>query len=206
MSENEEQTVVDETKGQSETGTEGTDARKDDEDDLDTLLAQYEKEATSDDTSSKPGQSGEAQDPNRELMERLQALEESTARSETRADLDAAIKAVRGELDSEVFDDGFMETYLDSEARKDPRLSQAWANRHNNPKQFQKVVGSLAKSFEKRFGSLPNKEATEDREAVAAAVRGASTKSPEGRAPDYGNLSNDDFAAQVEKDHGFRPI
>lgn len=204
MSENEEQTVVEESKDQSKTGAEEQDARQDD-DDLDTLLAQYEKDTESE-ASSKPGKSGEAQDPNKELMDRLQALEESTARSETRADLNKTIESIRGDLDPETFDDQFMEAWLDGRARTDPRLSQAWADRHNNPKQFQKVVGSLAKDFEKKFNSLPNKEATEDREAVAAAVRGASTKSPEGKAPNYGGKSNQEFADDVEKEFGFRPI
>lgn len=204
MSETEEQAVVGETDDQPKVDTEVKDAQADDTDDLDKLLAEYEKSAGSDDTSSKPGESGEAQD--QDLRKEIESLRNDFARMSTQEDLSKAVKAVRGDLDPEAFDDKFMELWLDRQAIEDPRLQQAWANRQNNPKQFEKVLSSLNKNFTKKFGSLPSKEMTDDREAVAQAVRGASTKAPEGKAPEYGSKSDQEFAADVEKTYGFRPL
>ena len=198
-----EQTVVTETDVPAEPASEVNDARADDTDDLDSLLAQYEKEAVSE-TSSTPGQTGEAQD--QQLAGKIDALEQSLVQMASKADMDATINAIRGDLDPEVFDDVFVEAWLNAQATTDPRLATAWTNRQNNPKQFAKVKAELGRNFSKKFTSLPNKEATDDREVVAAAVRGASTKAPEGKTPDYSGLSDQEYASQVEKEHGFRPI
>ena len=99
-----------------------------------------------------------------------------------------------------------MEAWLDAQARSDPRLAAAWSQRHANPKQFQKVVTGLSQSFAKKYGKLPDKQATEDREAVTAAVRGASTRAPEGKAPDYSGKSDAEFREDVRKNYGFNPI
>jgi hypothetical protein len=57
----------------------------------------------------------------------------------------------------------------------------------------------LGKSFAKKFSKMPDKQATEDRETVAAAVRGASTRAPEGKAPNFAAMSDNDFQAEKDK-------
>lgn len=206
MAEDDKQTVVKETDGQTEkTGAEATDART--EDDLDSLLREFETEAKPPEKKSSATperKSDAATDPN--LAEDVKSLKSELARMSSQKDMDATIKTIRGDLDPEVFDDAFMEAWLDTQARNDPRLQRAWSERHANPKQFARVTSELGKNFSKRFSSLPNKEATEDREAVTAAVRGASNKAPEGKPPEYGNLSDSEFAQEIEKTHGFRPF
>lgn len=201
---NTEQPVTDQTKTPAAPGAEGAaDARNNDGDDLDTLLASFD-----DQTKPKPKSGSDAATaPAREQQSGTathdpQQTHDPVAREYIfRQDMDKTIKNVRGDLDAEFFDDTFVESWIDAQARQDPRLHQAWLNRQANPKQFQKVVETLGRNFAKKYSKLPDKGVTEDREAVSNAVRGASTKAPEGKAPDYSRLSNNEF--QAEKDRLF---
>ena len=202
MAENQEQPVVDDAEVQAKPEAEVQNAQTEAPDELDKLLQQYAEESKPEATT-QPEQTGDAND---HLLQRIDALESDLTRFKSGADMQDTIKAIRGELDEEVFDDDLIEGWLDKQAQKDPRLTRAWANRHNDPKAFDKVKASLGQAFSQKFANMPNKEATEDREAVAAAVRGTSTKTPEGKAPDYSGDSDQSFAEKVEKQFGFRPI
>lgn len=203
MAETAKQPVVTETKEPTKSAPEATDARKA-EPSLDDLLAEFgtkTREAAKPSTpETKPAT---ATDPN--LVEQVNTLSHEFARYASRADMDATIKAIRGDLDPEVFDDVLVESWLDSQARQDPRLTQAWLERREKPKQFEKVRAELGRSFGKKFSKLPDKAATEDREAVTAAVRGASTKAPEDRPPSYGSMSNQQVREDIEKRYGYTP-
>ena len=52
----------------------------------------------------------------------------------------------------------------------------------NDPAGWNKILSATAREFSKEFTSPADKDLTEDREAIAAAVRNASSKTPE--APD----------------------
>lgn len=202
MAENQEQPVVDDVEGGAKPDAETKNAQTDAPDELDKLLQQYAEESKPEATT-QPEQTGDAND---QLLQRIDALENEVTRVKSGADMQETIEAIRGELDPEVFDNDLIEGWLDKQAQKDPRLTKAWANRHNDPKAFDKVKASLGQAFASKFAKMPNKEATEDREAVAAAVRGTSTKTSEGKAPDYSGDSDQEFSSKVEKEFGFRPI
>lgn len=174
-------------------------------DDLDTLLSQYETETAPKPSTPDPKpeqKASTAQDP--DILEvKAQLAELSNDRF--RGDMDKTIAKVRGELDAQFYDDEFVEAYVDSQARKDPRLQKAWQDRRANPKQFDRVITELGRNFSKKYGKLPDKAATEDRETVAAAVRGASTRAPEGKAPDFSGMSNPEYRKTIEKEYGFDP-
>ena len=140
------------------------------DDDLDTLLSQFDQETnqTTDETSAK----GEQPD---ETTKRLQQLEERVAEDEYRKDITNVIQEVRGGLPEEVLDDTMIEGWLDAAARKDTRLRNAWLARKQKPEDFDKVKQSLAKDFQKKFGPYFQDS---DKEAVASAVRSAS-KAPQ---------------------------
>lgn len=199
------QPVTDQTKTPVTPGAEGAaDARNDDGDDLDTLLASFD-----DQTKPKPKSGSDAattparEQPAGTVTHEPQQTTDPVAREYIfRQDMDKTIKNVRGDLDAEFFDDTFVESWIDAQARQDPRLHQAWLNRQANPKQFQKVVETLGRNFSKKYGKLPDKGATEDREAVSNAVRGASTRAPEGQAPDFSRMSNNEFAAAKDRMFG----
>ena len=212
-----EQAVVEEADAKAKPLVEDTSAREND--DLDKLLNDYEKpkeEAKADSEGSpkpKPGPKPDAgSDLGKEVLDKLNTWEqERKAEREAesgrvyRADMDKTIKEVRGDLDPNVFDDVLVESWMDAEARADRRLAQAWLERHGDPKRFQRVVEGLGRKFAKKFESLPDRNATEDREAVTAAVRGASPKAPENKPPDFKGMTNNEFSDHVAKEFGFRP-
>lgn len=195
------QTAIDATNAPAQQGaTDTASARTTDTgDNLDSLLKEFETQQAPASETTQPArteqQAGtatntpQAQDPvAREYIFRL--------------DMEKTIKNVRGDLDAEYFDDSFVESWIDGQARKDPRLATAWTNRHSQPKQFEKVVGQLGREFAKKYGKLPDKAATEDREAVTHAVRGASQRAPEGQAPNFSSMSHNEFAAAKAKMFG----
>ncbi len=197
------QAVVDDTKGQATPGAAGTDARK--PDDLEALLAEF----TAGTADKAPAPKPETKTDTAATTapdKRLEAIEARLARQQVETDLKPVIAKLKGSMPEGFFDDTEIEDYLAARAQRDPRLASAWQNRHDNPAAWGKVVDALGQQMAKKFASLPDKGATEDRAAVTAAVRGASTKAPEGKVPDYSRLSNAEYAEKVEKEFGFRPL
>jgi hypothetical protein len=203
MAENDKPTVVTETDTQAKPETEATDARTGDE--LDALLREFETQAKPETTPSKPETKPDATSENGS-QKRLDALEQQLTDWRFQQDIKPVIDKVRGDIDPAIYDDDDVRDWIDRQAKADPRLAQAWLDRHKDPAKFGRVVEGLGKKLSARFSKLPDKQATEDREAVTAAVRGASNRAPEGKAPSYGGLSDNAFAEQVEKEHGFRPL
>jgi hypothetical protein len=69
-------------------------------------------------------------------------------------------------------------------------------------------VNGLSRECQKEFadiGRKPDAATTEDREAVSAAVRGASTAPPPTKAPDVSKLSNDELRKQTQEKYGYTP-
>lgn len=197
MSEENTQPVVTEPNVPAQPGTEAPIARTDD--DLDALLKEFDTETKSPEPAKPATAAPAAIDPavaNETVLSEAKFIRQERFQK----DMDETIKKVRGDLPEELFDGPLVQAWIDSQATKDPRLAQAWANRNADPKKFGQVVTELGKRFSK-YGKLPDKQATEDREAVTAAVRGASTRAPEGKAPNYAGMTNADFAA--EKDRAF---
>lgn len=187
------QPVVDDTKAPAQPGAAENNAPEK-TDDLDTLLDQFKPAETRAPDTPKPEQTGAEHDQKAASSEVLQARDE-IRRDRFERDMKATIDDVRGDLP---FDDDFMRAWIDSRAAKDSRLADAWVNRASNPAAFKKVVSALGREFAK-YGKVPDKNATDDREAVTAAVRGASTKAPEGKAPDYSRMSDAELAKEKER-------
>ena len=201
------QAVVDDADTRAVPGSEADSARKDDVPDLDALLAEFDKEAKPV-VSPSPVAGADTQPDVKALAARLQSIEGAVQRVsqfEFRRDMDELVKSVRGDLDPEVFDSDIVEAWIDGLARKDPRLQRAWLEREANPRQFNSIKESLGKSFRKKFDKLPDRNVTEDREAVTAAVRGASTRAPEDKPTNYSGMSNAEYRKKVREEHGFDP-
>jgi len=200
------QAAVEVTEAQAKPAAEAANAR-DEGDDLDKILSSYDEQVGKPaEGAAKPTPEQKPGAVNDQLVTEVRGALAEINQVRYRQDMDGMIKAVRGDVNSDIADDTLVEAWLDAQARQDPRLQRAWLDRVSNPKQFQKVQQQLAKGFQSKFSKLPDKQATDDREAVAAAVRGTSTKAPEGKAPNYSRLGNNEFAEQIEKDFGFRPL
>lgn len=191
------QTVVDETKTSAQPEAK-VDGARNDGDDLDTLLAQFNQETTKPTPVSPPVEQQQtkpapAQDPN--LARVLHRIE--------RDDISSLVKEVKGDLDH---DDEMVEAWIDTRARKDVRLQRAWLERDVNPQAFQRIAKELGREFAKRNSRKIDPQATEDREAVAAAVRGASSnRAPESAPPNYGKMTSIDYRKSVMEQFGFDP-
>jgi hypothetical protein len=95
--------------------------------------------------------------------------------------------------------------WLDQMAREIPEAAASWQNRHNNPRQWAKWERYLSRAVEAEFKSPVDPVATDDRDAVAAAVRGASTKVTAEPPPSFGHMSNSEFRKSVREKYGFDP-
>jgi hypothetical protein len=178
---------------------------QDDAGDLDTLLKVYDEKVTAPAATATTPEPKPGTDPDlKTLADRLKRVDSLVTEANNlqfKRDMTDTVKTIRGDLDPTVFDDDLVEAFLNGKAKQDDRLAQAWLDRHAKPKQFEQVKTALAKDFAKKFSKMPDKAVTEDRELVSAAVRGASTRAPEGRPPEFGKMSNSDF--QKEKDKLF---
>lgn len=197
MSEDTTQPVVDEAQASAKPDA-TVDSARNDGTDLDSLLAQFEQQA--------PPKTEPVSPPEQQQQPARSQVDPNVSRLLSRfdrEDLEKLVKEVRGDLD---FDDDLVEAWIDTQARKDNRLQRAWLERESNPKAFGQIAKELSKSFAKRTAKRPDPALTEDREAVVAAVRGASTnRAPESSPPAFGGLSNVDFRKEVRDRYGFDP-
>jgi hypothetical protein len=199
------QAVVDAVDTQPKAGSEANDARTGD--DLDALLDQF-KQQTAPAPTPPPAPAAAPTPELKDLEARFQAVEgvaKQLSDQKFKSDITQTVKNVRGEIPADVIPDDVVEAWLDAQARKDPRLQKAWLERDNSPEQFNRITAELGKKFAKNFAKMPDRAATEDREAVTAAVRGASTKAPADPPPNYANSSNTDFRKDVQAKYGFDP-
>lgn len=200
------QTVVDDkTKAQPEAAAAGTDAPK--ADDLDSLLAEFAAQTKPAATATKPETTTETTSaPAASTDKRIEAIERRYAEEAVARDLRPVIEKIKGKVPEGFFEDTEIEDWVAARAQRDPRLANAWMNRHQNPTAWGKVVDAIGEQMAAKFKKLPDRGATEDRAAVTAAVRGASKQAPEGKAPDYSRKSDAEFAKDVEEKYGFRPL
>lgn len=204
MSEDNTQTVVDDTKASAKPDAAADNARVE-TDDLDTLLSQFDEGGEgSTDTKPKPDKTSETTvDP--AVKQRLDQLEKKLADDEFQKQITPVIQKVRGDISPDVLDDSEVLDWMEGRAKRDPRLRAAWIDRSKNPKAWDKVVDALGRELHKKFTKLPDAHATEDRAAVAASVRGASTQAPEGKAPDFSQMPTNEYREEHKKLYGYYP-
>jgi hypothetical protein len=172
-------------------------------DDLDAALKEFDTATT---TSSPPEPKPTTttnDDPG--LAARLATLERERADERFRSAITPIVQKVRGDVPPDVFDDDEVIAWMDARAKKDPRLQSAWTNRDKNPAAWDRVVENLGREFGKKFTPRVDESVTADRHAVTAAVRGASNRAPEGKAPDYAGMSNAEFREAHKRDYGYYP-
>lgn len=208
MTDQTQQAVVDKPDAAASPAAEGTSARTDG-DDLDTLLKQFDQSTQRPAAPvSPPAQAAAPTTDMTSLLAEVQAIKAGQTELQNRKfkeDMEVTVKDIRGDLDPDVFDNSLMESWLDREARLDPRLQRAWLQKESDPATFNRVKAELGKRFHKQFSKLVDKQATEDRMAVTQAVRGASTRAPVEQPANYGRKSNAEFRQDVIDKYGFDP-
>lgn len=100
-----------------------------------------------------------------------------------------------------------VEIFLGRLAKDNPALNEVYANRHRDPAAWTKTERALRHEVTKRFGKAVDKQATESRDAVSAAVRSASTAAPakDLTDDDVQKMSKDDFDA-LQRKLGVTPV
>lgn len=140
------------------------------------------------------------------LQNSVQALYEHQRQQQDQKDLDRVVESADALLRDAGLAVGkdFARRWLLAEAQLDQNLVAAFDARNQSPqheryykKQEQKALQRLIDAAKRE----PDQEATANRMAVAAAVRGTSTKMPELKPPRYGDMTDAEFNAEKKK-HG----
>lgn len=188
--------------------------------DLDALLAQYDESVKPADAAAQPAAANPASEQTQEndLTARIRSLvehqerqrqldEANEAKRQSEAikqAVDDAAKVVRGDLPDDVASDRLARAWLKDAADNDPRIQAAFKDREKNPEGWNKILTSLSREFAKEM-KRPDQAATEDREAVTAAVRGASSNAPAVKEPDVAHASDSDLRKQTQEKYGYTP-
>lgn len=192
------QPVVDETQASAKPDAK-VDSARNDGNDLDTLLAQYDKETTKPDPVSPPVQQQQTKPETTQSDPLVQRLYNRFEKE----DLGNLVSQVKGDIDE---DPDIVEAWIDARARKDHRLQRAWLERDQNPENFKRIAKELGREFAKRASKRVDPQVTEDVNAVAAAVRGASTnRAPETAPPNYSRMNHAEYRQSVIEQYGYDP-
>jgi hypothetical protein len=135
----------------------------------------------------------------------LSTYEMQRQEEQTKKDLADIVREVRGDLNSEFFDDGMVQAWIDNQARADTKLQAMWLNRSNEPAALRAAVGKMAKDFYKKYSQMPDPGASLDRESVTAAMMRGMAKAPVDPPPNYSRSSNREFSRDVQSKYGFDP-
>lgn len=182
------QTVASESDTKATPGNEDKGAQ---EPSIDELLKQFE-------TDTKPEQKSTdlKADDIKEVVDYVREDREEKTRERTNADISSAVKAVKGDLD---VDDDLVEGMLWRKASKDQRFLRAFQLRHENPSTWADMQKAMNRELAGKITAKPDQNLTDDRAAVEAAVRSASTGSTEEPLPDLGSMTDAEFDAAQRK-------
>lgn len=206
MSEQDKQPVATEADTQAKPASEADSARTQG-DDIETFLSQFDS-ATKPAPQPNPPAKAETTQPENVSIDEIRAMRaefQQVAQDRFKREISETVKDIRGDVDPEVVDDEMVEAWLDAKARKDPRLAQAFANKANKPREWSQIKSALGREFKKKWDKIPDRAVTEDREAVAAAVRGASTKASPEPPANLGGMSTAEYRQHVRQQYGFDP-
>jgi hypothetical protein len=175
------------------------------EDGLDELLKEFDakKEASPQKEPDKTPEPKATEVPIEVLATLEKRLNDYEAK-QTRRELENLFDRITVGVQADSLD---AEAFLNAKALRDPRINQAYIQREANPKRWDKVEAELYKEFSKRFGKKVDKQVTESRDAVAAAVRSASTAAPQRDITqrDIETMSKSDFDDMSRK-LGITPV
>ena len=163
-------------------------------DDLDSLLAEFDKGVSAVDTSNE-STSSENQPEWRHLEQSVEDLQHQSYRR----GIDDSVSKMKSHGGISHVGNTAIEGYMEQRARMDPRITQAFMQREKNPVAWEKVLGSLAQDYSKEIRQ-PDAQVTEDQKAMRAAVESQpDTAEPEFKSVrDLNNMNDSEFALYKE--------
>ena len=164
--------------------------------DLDALLSDFEAQ-----TKPQPAPQAAPTTPSPEwqrLQSEIDSLKRERLIERERTDVAKVISELKGDAQ---IPDYAVRGWLSTMAESDPRINSIWEQRDSNPQAAKKLVAGLKAKFaaEQAKNKPVDADATSDKLAVAAAVRGTSTKAPEEPKKNYGAMNNAEFRQELSK-------
>ena len=156
-------------------------------DDLDSLLNEFTEETKSEQTIN----------PNdvKEAVGWINEQRQQTANEAEQTAINSATETIKeqlGDLDIPLTD-GMIRGMLEDNARRDPKIRDAFAQRQKNPQAWSEALKRASKNIKEDLSI--DQKATSDREAIASAVHSASTQQPTPDTPvDLNTMSDSKFA------------
>lgn len=193
----EDKDVAAASEDQSQTDTEDRSAQ----DDLDSILAEYDSEAQTQPSQDDKAEKKDASDDGK-LDKVLSSIEEWEKKEQARAyreAMDESINAIKGE-DLEL-DNELIEGWLNYKASQDSRISQAYVDRHNKPQVWNRTLKALRNELVNKSSKV-DKDATSDSEAIASSMRSASSSKSEQKTiskEDLDKMSDKEFFEAYER-------
>lgn len=203
-----EQTAVAEDTKAASTESDVKDSGAAQDDGLDDLLKEFDERrpsTTKEDATTKSEPTTDTSKPlDVAALETLEKELRDVQAREARRELEKVFSNLSEGVEADAID---AESFLNAQAIRDPRLNQAYANRQSNPKAWDKVLGVLRQDFAKRYGKKVDKQVTASKDAVASAVRSASTAAPQTDVTDKDiqRMSKDEFDA-LQRKMGVTPV
>lgn len=192
----EQQAVASEADAGTQSQTEDSGALED----VDTLLNEWESNADSaTESSASPDSRTEAEtkgeqsdDETKALLNELRQERDERIRQQTEEDVQKAVGTIKEGLETDV-PDKLIEGYLYREAAKDSRFLAAFQSRHKEPEKWNRLLKAMSGNVNKQLSGQVDQSMTDDRDAVASAVRSAQ------KAPAQGEgYSNKDLAGMSD--------
>lgn len=176
------------------------------DDGLDALLKEFDQRKEAVVPKEEPLQAEPTKTPELSLTA-LAAIEQRLNQQEAREqrrELERVFNRFTDGVQADAID---AEAFLNAAALRDPRINQAYTMRATNPKTWDKIEGTLKTEFARRFGKKVDRQVTESKEAVASAVRNASTAAPnkEITDADVKSMSKDEFD-DIQRKLGITPV
>ena len=140
-------------------------------DDLDSLLDQFTEE-------TKPVEQPIDQSDVKEVVNWVNDQRSKEVKQEETTAVNSAVETIKSSLELDFTPtDGMIKGMLQNLASEDPAVAKAFAQRHQNPQAWKSALNRATNAIKEDLNI--DLKATEDRNAIASAVRSASTKQPE---------------------------
>lgn len=145
------------------------------------------------------------------MTEKLHAAELQRLNQADADDIYNRAREVVAELGDASIAAGDADKWLIAEFHINGSLQSAWDNRSDGDKgegmiHFERVFDRTMKKLHKEFSSRPDRQATEDKEAVTAAVMGSAKEAPRKPPPNYNDMSDAEFKKSVRDEHGIEVL
>jgi len=183
-----EQTVIDKTDTEAKPSGEVDNAL----DSLDSTLNEWDAKANPAPAptaaAAKPGQDDTAL-----INDYVKRQIDKENRAETQTDIDASVTRIKGSLKDVEAPDIAVKGILYAEVEESPEKLAAWQARKTNPGAWDQVLKGVRDRVQKEYVPLPDKDLTDDRDAVSAAIHSASKHTAQEVEVDWASMGDQEF-------------